>query len=160
MKNYTRSNIKISYQGEPIYYINEKKRTVTCQLTGLLVGPQELERGIWDTVDSISYPTMPLSVTATARCHENDRFDVERGKRIALSKAENEIYNRATVEVSNVCEKLDFLRSACNDFVKKSISCQAHNIDYIDSLSVPAHPKYTNEPLREKRGTVVGHIKA
>ena len=154
MKGYNRNTIKVSFE-EPEFYINEKKRTVTCKLEGFLNGPQD--NSSW--TEDIDFPSSTLTVSSTARCHKDDTFDIERGKRIALSKAENEIYCMATLEVSKVAEKLDFLRNACNDFAAKSIRCQAHNIDYIDSLSMPAHPRYNNNVLPRKKGVEVVHIK-
>lgn len=153
MKGYNRNNIKVSF-GEPEFYVNEKKRTVTCRLEGYLNGPNTMS---W--ADEISFPNSNLTTSSTARCHKDDKFDIERGKRIALSKAENDIYSMATIEVSRVAEKLDFLRTACNDFAAKSVRCQAHNIDYIDSLSMPAHPNYNNNVLPRKKGVEVSHIK-
>jgi len=157
MKGYSRTNIKLSMT-EPMYYINEKKRTVTCKLNGFLDGP--VEGNCWLTMGDINFPHKQYETTTTAYCHENDRFDIERGKRIALSKAENELYNQAALEVSSVMDKIDFLREACKDFFNKALKCQAHNIDYIDSLSMPAHPKYEDGELPEKRGLIVEHIKA
>ena len=154
MKGYNRNNIKISYLGEPHYYVNEKKRTVTCNLLGMLVGPTF--NSDWD---NINFPSPMYNIFATAYCREEDKFDIERGKRIALSKAENNMYNTAMLEVSNVAERLDFMRNACDEFAKKAIACQSHNIDYIDSLTMPAHPKYSNKPLPEKKGVIVEHIK-
>lgn len=153
MKGYNRETIKLSYCGEPEFFINEKKRTVTCKLVANLIGP---EYHVWG---EIQFDGDILKASATARCHKDDVFDIERGKRIALSKAENELYSKASMYVSDVAEKLDFIRTACNDFFKKSIMCQAHNIDYIDSLSVPAHPRYNKDVLPRKKGVEVNHIK-
>ena len=154
MKGYSKTLVKISYDGEPKFYVNELKRTVTCKLSGNLNGPCEDE--MWGDVD---FPYKRISVAATARCHKDDEFDIERGKRIALSKAENELYSNASIEVSKFCEKLDFMRKVCDDFFIKSVRCQAHNIDYIDSLTMPEHPLYNKGILPRKRGTVVEHIK-
>ena len=155
MKGYNRNNIKISYLGEPKYYINEKKRTVTCNLLGMLVGPT-FNGDYWD---NINFPSPMYNIFSTAHCRKGDKFDIERGKRIALSKAENKMYNTALLEVSTVAERLDFMRKACDEFARKSIICQSHNNDYIESLTVPSHPKYNNKPLPEKKGIVVEHIK-
>lgn len=149
---YNRNSIKISFYREPEFYVNEKKRTVTCKLVGLLNGPYE-------NSGSVIFPSELIRVSSTARCHKDDTFDVEKGKRIALSKAENEMYCQASLLVSQFVEKLDFLRNACNDFAVKSIRCQAHNIDYIDSLTMPAHPMYNKNPLPRKRGVEMVHIK-
>ena len=153
MKGYSTNNIKVSFIHEPRFFINEKKRTVTCLLCGRLSGPEE---NVWPSLD---FPAKSIEVRATAKCNKNDVFDIERGKRIAESKAENSFYNEAAIEVSRFAEKLDFLRSACNEFAAKSIRCQAHNIDYIDSLSMPAHPLYCNKVLPKKSGIVIEHIK-
>ena len=110
MKGYNRNNIKLSID-EPMFFVNEKKRTVTCKLNGFLSGPCSYNEWM---MAGINFPDKEYSITATAYCHENDVFDVERGKRIALSKAENGLYNKASLDVSNICERLDFLRDACN----------------------------------------------
>ena len=158
MKGYSKDNIKLSYYGEPMFYINEKKRTVTCKLAAFLGGPVE-DGAVPFGFEGVNFPPTEISVSSTARCHKDDVFDVEKGKRIALSKAENELYGQASQYVSQVAEKMDFIRTACNSFFTKSVRCQAHNIDYIDSLTMPAHPKYNKNPLPRKRGVEVVHIK-
>ena len=159
MKGYSKDVVKISYDGEPLFYINERKRTVTCVLRGTLRGP-EYYNGNFIDWDGVSFNDKRISATETARCHKDDAFDVERGKRIALSKAENALYTKATLEVSKTIEQLDFIRDACDKFVIKAFNCQAHNFDYIDSLTMPAHPKYNDGPLSPKKGVEVSHIKA
>lgn len=154
MKGYNRSNIKVTYVGEPVFYINERKQTITCKLEALLQVP-ETE---W-LVDGPSMNIKDIAETVTVKCHEGDTFDVERGKKIALAEAKSAIYLSAIREVSKQAERLQFLLNASNDFIEKGYACMACNDEYVDELSIPAHPKYIKDIKPIKEGKIAAHIK-
>jgi hypothetical protein len=152
MKGYNRDSIKVSFSEEPTFYINKRKKMITCKLVGVLRGPNET-KGWFDLCGGcLDFPEKTIVAVGTAKCHKNDAFDIERGKRIAMSKAENAIYNRASSTVEDVVSKINFLNKVCEDFRAKAFRCQAHNLDYIDSLSMPAHPLYNKNKLSKKEG--------
>lgn len=126
--------IKICF-GEPEFFINEEKKTVTCKLRGGLVLPFELFniRCFWMNG---SFDEEKI-VTATAKCCPEDTFDIDKGKRIALAKAENKITyyfsdNVAYTIYSTIVSKL---KTCCENFQFRSYKFAEHNYAYIEDLS-------------------------
>ena len=159
MSSYTRDNFKIRFEPQPSFYVNEKKGVVVCKVRGSLQCPYD--EGIWGRL-SFSKPQIDgISLTGTgiAKCHESDEFDVNRGKRIALARAENECYLAAIRYLNEQAYNLQFLMTAIDEFVDKGFSCCAHNDDYVDSLVFTEHPMYKKEILAPKRGIEVSTIK-
>lgn len=155
MKGYDRNNIKVTYIGIPKFYINERKRSIACTLFARVNVPQI--RNFFN--DGVSLINFHVTETAVAKCHENDTFDLERGKKIALAKAKAAIYLSAVRGVQNQVEQLDFLAHAAEEFIDKGYRCIAENEEYIDTLSIVAHPNYIKDinPLKEIE--VVSHLK-
>lgn len=117
----TFENFKIRFR-EPVYYVNKKKRIVACSLCG------SYERN--------TYPfEQNENVIGIARCHPNDNFDVELGKKIAHAKAENMLYNIVANEYKCDIEKLDRLRGSLSRFLDKSKYCVQHNKEYIKRIT-------------------------
>jgi hypothetical protein len=103
MKDYNRDFFKLSFDKRNTkFYVNEKKKTVTCKVECDLIPPY-----LWDSPVNI-YPKS-FYIIATARCCEGDVFDVERGKRIAMAKAENKAYTRAQSYLAEQLEYLTFM---------------------------------------------------
>lgn len=139
MKGYERGNIKVSYFDDPVFYINEPKRTVTCKLSARTFVPEE---NYFSGEAVVSMRPFTISEIATAKCHKNDTFDVERGKKIALAKAKSAVYLSAVHGVQKQIEQMNYLINAAEKFVDKGYRCIAVNEDYVDKLSMPGHPEY------------------
>ena len=137
MKGYERGNIKVSYFGVPVFYINEPKRTITCRLSARVLVPEG-----YFMSEVVSMNSFTINEIATAKCHENDTFDVERGKKIALAKAKSAVYLSAVHRVQEQIKQMKYLIKAADNFVDKGYRCVAVNDDYVDRLSMPAHPEY------------------
>lgn len=140
-------NFKVSYADNSArFFVNEEKRTVACELTGALLIPGNV--GIF-----FDWPfDRDVTVTAVARCSKNDTFDVNRGKRIALAKAENKIYLQSLRLINEASKGAEDLLSARDRFTEKAYACCAHNEEYIDSVSYPQHPNYKATVTEPKRG--------
>jgi hypothetical protein len=93
-----------------------------------------------------------IKETATAKCADGDVFDIERGKRIALAKAENKVYLAAVRLLDEHMKHIANIVNAYNKFNDKAYHTCAHNDDYISSLSYEAHPRYVKELKPLKRG--------
>ena len=152
VKGYDRDNFKLRFVSEPKFHVNEKKGVVVCRLQADLVSP----RGNYD---SPYVQHAFANCVGVARCNEHDKFDVNRGKRIALARAENQCYMEAASYLEENRQKLLFLAEAIGEFIDKGYECCAHNDDYIDSLSYQAHPYYKKEVTPFKKGVEVSHIK-
>lgn len=126
--------IKI-YFGEPEFFVNEEKKTVTCKLRGGLEMPFELFNLMNYWADS-SFDEEKI-VTATAKCCPEDTFDVDKGKRIALAKAENKITYYFSDNVANTIYSkiVSGLTTCCENFQFRSYKFTEHNHVYIEDLS-------------------------
>ena len=163
--SYNRENFKLSFKGERVandgnenvkysvtdslndtqFFVNEKKGTVVCVLEGYLNVPT--------TANDILYlPERIFKGVGVAKCAQDDVFDVERGKRIALAKAENRIYISARRYIEDTVGRVSSVLNAFSDFSDKASHTCAHNEDYISSLSFEAHPRYKKDLKPMKRG--------
>lgn len=140
MKNfYNRNNFKLSFDKfNKHFYVNEKKRTVTCVVEAVLNVPSS-----WDSV--VNLWNKPFKVACTSKCHPDDRFDVDRGKRIALAKAENKTYEMSLKYLHEYEEHLLFILNAIENFRDKSNRQCEHNLDFIETLTNENHPMYKKE---------------
>lgn len=90
------------------FFVNEKKKSVTCTITGdfrvtnhnvsidfdISKKTNSLDRNVWtypDTINDYNY----FKVVATTKCKDGDVFDIERGKKIAKQKAKIKLYKEA-----------------------------------------------------------------
>lgn len=154
MTNFNRNNFKLTFDKQSTqFFVNKKKRTVSCLMVAELVVPYA-----W--CGPVHIPNEFFKVVGTARCTDGDTFDVERGKRIALAKAENKAYLRAASYLNEQQEDIIFMDNAITEFRKKAHAQCAHNEDYMDSISNPEHPRYKKRMKRVKTGnTIVSTIK-
>lgn len=147
---YDREDFKVSFYGEPTFYVNKETGKITCTIFAYVNTPHPTERG-----NNVFVPGFVVKETATAKCADGDTFDINRGKRIALAKAENKVYHTATKKIEKAVENYRFIVTAFDMFDVKSYSCQAHNIDYIDTLSMPAHVNYRETVDEPRRGVEI-----
>lgn len=136
--NYERKNFKLSFDNESIkFFINEKKKTVACVIEGVFQTPS-LSR-------LIKIPPKYVSSEGVAKCHKDDIFDVERGKRIALSKAENCAYKKCMDYLQEYFNSFNDYAFEMNLFVVKAKHTVKHNETYIKTISDETHPNYKKE---------------
>ena len=148
--SYSRDDFKLSFlKNKAQFFVNEKKRTVSCVVEGELQSPYN-----WKSSVSIGYPT--LKGIGVATCKDGDVFDVERGKRIALAVAENDVYSQAKTYLSTVMKELQFFSRKISDFTAKSDRCREHNKDYITSIHDKNHPMYKTNVEKFKHGFTNG----
>jgi hypothetical protein len=148
--SYSRSDFKLSFlKSSAQFFVNEKKRIVSCVVEGELQSPYS-----WDSSVTIGCPT--FKATGVATCKEDDVFDVERGKRIALAVAENDIYSQAKTYLSKAMKELLFFTDKITDFAIKSDRCREHNKDYITSIHDKNHPMYKTNVDKFKHGYTNG----
>ena len=136
-----KNHFKLSFNSERYgtktkFIVNEKKRTVVCILEGFLKTPTPyFEGGVW--IDSNYF-----KVVGVAKCSPEDTFDVERGKRIAMAKAENLVYLEALKYLEPYMKNMEDALMAATAFSDKVYRTCAHNEEYIARLSCPNHPDY------------------
>ncbi len=146
MKGYNSNRIKLSFLKEYTdFYVNEKKNTVCCTLTGYLNVPINGDSPVY-------IGTEVIKAVGVAKCSKEDKFDVERGKRIALAKAENKAYEEASKFLTKSKEHLEYITNLINLFENHSDLQITHNKEYIESVSDVNHPKYKDVLTPVKQG--------
>ena len=148
MKNYTRTNFKLTFEkSHTCFYVNEKKKTVACKMCGIMKPPHSDD--YYTPIDLLHEEIEGVGV---AKCCAEDTFDVERGKRIAMARAENNAYKNALKRLMEINEHLLLHIKAIVNFEKKAINQCVHNVDYIESINNPEHSRYKKDlrPLKHK----------
>ena len=115
--------IKIKFD-EPEFFVNEEKKTVACKLRGAINMPEGTYR-VWEDF---------FNILATAECSPEDEFDIEKGKRIALAKAENKIFKRARRSLQYLKNDLEYTVNLIAGYEINSQSYIDHNEEYIKTI--------------------------
>ena len=146
---------KVKFIGDPFFHVNKDNGTVVCRLKGCVETPF---RSVMGWLDDTSVPHVEMHFVngfGIAKCHADDNFDENRGKRIALARAENSCYLQAVKYLNSQAYMLNSLMVGIEEFTDKAYGCCAHNDDYVDSLVNEKHPMYKKEVSTPKRGVVV-----
>lgn len=144
------SKVKISFYDEPEFYVNEKKGVVTCKIRGIIQLPfLHVYNGLIDVQEEM------IEGIGVAKCSGNDKFDVNRGKRIALAKAENKAYKTAMNRSREVLIKLHGLIHSYEEMIRKGDRVIEHNNSYVETLSEVNSIFYRKEVLPPKRGVTI-----
>ena len=149
MLNYSRNQFKLTFfKDETLFYVNHERKTVSCVITSILRVPQPCDIhccvGLGDKV---------IKSVGVAKCHEDDVFDIERGKRIALTRAEDNAYLKALNYMTDVNKHLTAFRNMIDSFTKQTVEQIKHDECYIESIGNPEHPKYKKELTPVKKDT-------
>lgn len=130
---------KLSFE-EPKFFINEKKGIVTCVMEYRFAGADYVLKDIADLFfgnKDLFGCDNPLkgyytTVTASAKLDPQDKFDVEKGKKVARAKAESQAYRFISKTLSRVLEKyLTNLTISVGEFQTKALGVIEHNDRYI-----------------------------
>lgn len=132
-----RLKIKIKFD-QPALYVDSERGFVKCTLKGTMNLPKYI-------ATSLGLPEqVRVSSKTEAICKDGDVFSVEKGRKIAIAKAERNIYrnqsNRLvrrwkTVNDVVFMAGVPTLNSAINAFVEKANGCVAHNERYIREIA-------------------------
>jgi hypothetical protein len=77
-----------------------------------------------------------MTVTSRAVLSDNDEFSVEKGKKIALAKAESMVYAKlAKALEKNFNDYTNVMKARLDDFSNKAKRVEAHNAEYIESIA-------------------------
>ena len=146
--SYNRSDIRLSFNKDNVrFFTNKKKGIVTCVIEADLLTPQDYDTHLY----GVSFRR--FTGFGMAKCSNDDVFDVERGKRIALAKAENNAYDKAGAYLLEYIKEMDAIRGYIMTFMDKAERHGQHNLDYIDSIHNPEHPLYKKTITNIKVGT-------
>lgn len=142
------TKLKMSFEGiEPIFYVNKAKKTVACKIKGYAY-----ETMVDSWFGELSTPT--YEVVGIAYCNDNDEFDEERGKRIALAKAENKLYAKCVAYYNKEINTYTSYMEKMILFNKRAEKFCSHNEKYINEISEVDSPNYKKDIKPVKRGQV------
>ena len=124
-----RNNIKIRF-GKPVYNVDEKNGVVVCTLRYIADAPSAV---IFASESAIcgSRWRMTQKVKTVARVKDNDSFDVNVGKKVALAKAENQAYSYVKNWMMLAHKEVVKTVRAMKDFKDKAEKVKNHNIEYM-----------------------------
>ena len=143
---YPRTDFKLSIDdSQTKFFINQEKGVVTCVIEAYLITP-EIVRG------PIAIYSEYFKARGVAKCHNDDIFDVERGKRIALAKAENAVYTKAIKFLNDQMFITNKYLDKIKTFINKGMKQCFHNNDYIESIHNTKHPLYKKNLNKLKIG--------
>lgn len=124
-----REDIKIVF-GAPKFIVNEKAKIVICKLGFRAVMPKALQEIIyWKNYETT--PEFTRTSKAIAFTKENDVFNVNIGKKVALAKAENQAYNYVNNHMLNALNEIIKCTKAIGNFNNKTERVINHNIEYM-----------------------------
>ena len=134
---------KLSFE-EPKFFVNEKKKTVTCVMgvRPKINGDYKMEN-ILNTIareylNQTDFEMFKYYFTtfATAKLDPQDTFNVEIGKKVARTKAESSAYGfySRLVDRAIYGRFMDNLDNITEDFFDKADSVIEHNNEYLDKF--------------------------
>lgn len=113
------------------FYVNEKKRMVTCVLNYYYTMDHRVESFVGN-LNKDFWPYKPFTSVGVAKCDKDDVFDVNIGKKVAQAKAESQMYKDAADYMINTLAKFEtHVGSDIVDFLDKADRTIAHNDEYI-----------------------------
>jgi hypothetical protein len=103
---------------------------VTCELLYYIDAPNEYHQIFGSIVGK---------TVGVAKCHPDDTFSEETGRKIALAKAEAKAYLQAKREMekrwAKVVDTLNGLEDMFSDFTEKAVRAAEHNKEYIERIT-------------------------
>ena len=131
--------IKFKFE-QPLLYQNDELKLTKCTLKGVLSIPA-------DVAQSFGFPTeLKVSAKSVVICRDGDVYSSDKGIKIAVAKAESNIYRNAAerfvrrwkrgndIEIAGTDDDNPTLNSKVNAFVTKANSCVSHNQKYIKEI--------------------------
>ena len=124
-----RNDIKISFE-KPIYTIDEKNGVVVCTLRYKVKASGNVIFASRGTIYGSPW-YMNQMVKTVARVKNNDSFDVNVGKKVALAKAENLAYSHVNEWAKTAFKSLCGASNAIVEFSRKTRKVREHNVEYM-----------------------------
>lgn len=125
--NIDREDFRMSALSTEYFY---NRQNVTVELVACLTAPL--------VFDDLIGPVIKR-VKQTAKCHPDDPYSLEKGKKIALAKAESKAYSLLAKELEKkynyLLDFIETMKPLKDDFLEKTEKCVKHNEGYIADIS-------------------------
>lgn len=124
-----RNSIKIHFKN-PEYIVDEANGVVICKLRFTCSTPNVVHYA-----SKCAFHESPVCteqvVKSVVFAKNDDKFDANVGKRVALAKAENQAYSYVNNFIQSGKKELEQALQAVNNFKRKKIKVKNHNIEYM-----------------------------
>lgn len=114
------------------YFVNEKKKTVTCKMFYALKMEEVISNAFRFLIGE--YPHCPQSVIATAYLAPGDTFDEKKGKQVARAKAETMAYKEMLPLMDKLRNTLNYVEVEMSEFGFKATDTIEHNKEYLSTF--------------------------
>lgn len=124
-----RNSIKIHFKN-PEYIVDEANGVVICKLRFTCSTPNVVHY-----ISRCAFHENPACTEQVAKsvvfAKNDDKFDANVGKRVALAKAENQAYSYVNNFIQSGKKELEQALQAVNNFKWKKAKVKNHNIEYM-----------------------------
>lgn len=124
-----RNEIKISFTDQK-FYIDQKRNEVHCVLKFKPLYPSFIQ----SILTQLKWYIPNWTVRSTARLKEQDSFDIIKGQKVALAKAENKAYRKVGRILKLVQEYIKLSDWQISSFCDKVDNVNNHNLEYINKF--------------------------
>lgn len=124
-----RNEIKISFTDQRIY-VDQKRNKVHCVLNFKPLYPPFMQ----SILTQLGWYASNLIVRSTAYLKEQDSFDIAKGKKVALAKAENKAYRKVGRILKLAQEYINLTNWQISSFSSKVDFVTHHNVEYINKF--------------------------
>lgn len=123
-----RNEIKISFTDQK-FYVNQETKEVVCVLSFKPLYPPFVE----NVLKQLGI-VVPEACKSVARLKEQDIFDISKGQKVALAKAENKVYRVVGKQLKIAQEYINLANWQISSFLNKVDFVTNHNVEYINKF--------------------------
>lgn len=123
-----RNEIKISFTDQK-FYVNQETKEVVCVLSFKPLYPPFVE----NVLKQLGI-VVPEACKSVARLKEKDVFDIAKGQKVALAKAENKAYRIVGKQLKIAQEYINLANWQISSFSNKVDFVTNHNVEYINKF--------------------------
>lgn len=117
---------------ETKFIVNEEKKTVTCIISAKFTPySQQTEVGLRYHLSEL---TKKFRVAGVSKCHPDDQFSVETGKRIAESRAKKKVYSMGKELGKKFLRYTEILSSDITKMISNMETYHDKEVWHIESL--------------------------
>jgi hypothetical protein len=124
-----RNEIKISFIDQR-FYVDQKRNEVHCVLNFKPLYPSFIQ----SILTQLGWYTPNWTVRSSAYLKEQDSFDIVKGQKVALAKAENKAYCKVGRILKLVQEYIKLSDWQISSFCDKVDNVNNHNLEYINKF--------------------------
>lgn len=123
-----RNEIKISFTDQK-FYVNQETKEIVCVLSFKPLYPPFVK----NVLEQLCI-VVPETCKSIARLKEQDIFNVAKGQKVALAKAENKAYRIVGKQLKIAQEYINLANWQISSFSNKVDFVTNHNVEYINKF--------------------------